>query len=220
MLLVEFRVPECMNRANQKECRLNRPYPLSLESIPIEVARGRLRDLKVDYAFIETPFGRCLVGKNAGHICYMAFAPEGSEASVLADLSARWPEVSLCVSENSAGAAVTDVFSPSGSAERPTRLLVRGTPFQVQVWRALLGIPWGSVCTYAEVARRVGRPQATRAVGSAIGANPIAWLIPCHRVICSHGQLGGYRWGLTTKKACLDFEKRKLPDRSVDRTTY
>ena len=104
-------------------------------------------------------------------------------------------------------------FTPGAGGSEKLQLLVCGTLFQIQVWRALLLIPWGSVATYSQMAERVGRPRAVRAVGTAIGANPIAWLIPCHRVLRSDGQLGGYRWGLERKRACLDYEKQQLTAR-------
>lgn len=133
---------------------------------------------------------------------------------MLADLSARWPGALLSESPEAVDATIAGVFSPVASGDKAVRLLVRGTPFQVQVWAALLEIPPGRVGTYAEVARRVGRPKASRAVASAIGANRIAWLIPCHRVIRSDGQLGGYRWGPAMKKACLDYESAGMWGRS------
>jgi AraC family transcriptional regulator of adaptative response/methylated-DNA-[protein]-cysteine methyltransferase len=184
--------------------------PLLLESVPPKAAKGKACELKIDYGFVQKPLGRCLIGEVGASICYLAFAPTGSDSKMLADLAARWPGASLNHDPHRADKTSTVVFDQRGSADTGIKLLVRGTCFQVEVWRALLGIPPGNVCTYAEVARRVGRPKATRAVGSAIGANPIAWLIPCHRVIRSDGQLGGYRWGVAMKKACLGFEKQSM----------
>lgn len=167
-------------------------------------------ELRLVYGFVRTPLGRCLLAVSAGRVGYLAFAAPGSDANLLADLAARWPGASLQHAPQQAEAAATAIFAPPGARPAAVKLLVRGTPFQLEVWRALLDIPSGTQCTYAEVARRVGRPRASRAVGSAIGANPIAWLIPCHRVIRSDGQLGGYRWGATMKRACLDFDLRRM----------
>jgi len=184
-----------------------RRIPVLLESVSFNAAKQNACELKIDYGFVQTPLGRCLIGVVGGSICYLAFAPTGSDSNMLADLSARWSAVLLNHDPRRADETISAVFDRRASADKEIKLLVRGTCFQVEVWRALLGIPLGNVCTYAEVAQRVGRPKATRAVGSAIGANLIAWLIPCHRVIRSDGQLGGYRWGATMKRICLDFEQ-------------
>lgn len=186
------------------------PSRLTLEAFSEKSLHGEWADFSIDYDFVTIPLGRCLIGASAGRICYMAFAPEGRDREMLADLSSRWPGAVLLCNPQMLGGTADQVFAESGSYDGLIKLLVRGTQFQVEVWRALLGIPTGSVQTYAQVALKMGRPGARRAVGSAIGANPIAWLIPCHRVIRSDGQLGGYRWGIAMKKACLDFERKRL----------
>ncbi|MFU8848154.1 MAG: methylated-DNA--[protein]-cysteine S-methyltransferase [Opitutales bacterium] len=164
-----------------------------------------LEDLKITYGFVATPLGRALAALSGGCICYLAFAPEGSDCEWLADLALRWPGASLSVQAESVEPILAEAFAPTSATRSPRRLLVRGTPFQVEVWRALLRIPPGQVRSYADVARSIGRPKAVRAVGSAVGANPIAWLIPCHCAIRSDGQLGGYRWGSAMKRACLNY---------------
>lgn len=163
--------------------------------------------MQISYGFHPTPLGRCLIAETKGKICYLSFAPTCSDEAILADLLKRWPGAQLGGESRSTAATAKRIFKKSDSTGGPIRLIVRGTQFQIAVWGALLEIPKGGVCTYADVARRVGRHKAVRAVGSAIGANPIAWLIPCHRVLRSDGGLGGYRWGLGAKQACLDFEK-------------
>lgn len=165
----------------------------------------RPKDLRIAYGFVATPLGRALAGVSGGCICYLAFAPFGRDAEWLADLAVRWLGASLTEQAKSVGPVIEEAFAPKGAIGPPQKLLVRGTTFQLEVWRVLLRMPPGEVQSYAEVARSIGRPKAARAVGSAIGANPIAWLIPCHRVIRSDGQLGGYRWGEAMKRTCLDY---------------
>jgi len=137
----------------------------------------------------------------------LAFAPAGSDSQILEDLAARWPGANLSPDLKRATMVVDSIFQPTRSSKGSIKLLALGTDFQIQVWQALLNIPYASLATYAEIAKAVGRPGASRAIGTAVGANPIAWLIPCHRVVRSDGGLGGYRWGLASKKACLAFEK-------------
>lgn len=163
--------------------------------------------MTIDYGFHRTPLGRCLLGISVGSVCYLAFVTTG-DRELLEDLAARWPGADLHEEPEATGEMIERIFNDSNGDG--FELLVGGTSLQVDVWQALLGIPEGTVCSYADIAERVGRPKATRAVGTAIGANPIAWLIPCHRVVRSDGGLGGYRWGIERKKACLDFEKQHL----------
>lgn len=159
----------------------------------------------IEYSFQSTPLGCCLLGVNTAAVCYLAFAPHGSESSRLPDLANRWPGALLRENSHAVNLTARRVFEENLSPDE-CELLVRGSAFQVRVWRALLAIPRGEVRSYGEVARSIGRARAVRAVASAIGANPIAWLIPCHRVIRSDGGLGGYRWGLAAKRACLAYE--------------
>ena len=212
---IPYESPPCVNvyslatMENPSEKRtMASPCPprLSLETMPVPASGADASDFRMDYAFVQTPLGRCLMAQTGGRIGYLAFAPVGSEREMLADLAARWPGAALTMNRQSIEPTIPGLFTPAATADTEIRLLVRGTDFQLEVWRALLCIPAGRVCSYAELARRVGRPRAPRAVGSAIGANPIAWLIPCHRVVRSDGQLGGYRWGIAMKKICLDFE--------------
>ncbi|PXA05203.1 hypothetical protein DDZ13_04375 [Coraliomargarita sinensis] len=181
-----------------------------LECVPVEEGRAGTWPTVINYGFYATPLGRCMIGETNGRICYLAFAPPGSDEARSADLCRRWPGVSLNNHSGMTDELPGKMFSLKAPAEVSVSLLVRGTPFQLEVWQALRAIPAGEVRTYSEIAQSIGRPKATRAVGSAIGANPIAWLIPCHRVIRSDGQLGGYRWGTAMKTACLAYERRQL----------
>lgn len=160
--------------------------------------------LAIDYGFHPSPFGEMLVAATARGVCFLAFC-DGPPARTraLAELRATWPGAVLRERPN-ATEALARRFAAADS--KPLKLCVPGTNFQVQVWRALLQIPEGAVTSYGALARGIGRPTATRAVASAVGANPVSWLIPCHRVIRTSGALGGYRWGLDAKRALLAFE--------------
>lgn len=184
-----------------------RRLSLTLEALPRSATRANAALIAINYGFCETPVGRCLLGEYDGCVCYLAFAPSGSDSAMLSDLAARWSGASLSKDSEKATQTINSIFFPSKEVCNGIKLLVQGTEFQIQVWEALLKIPYASLSTYVQVAEAVGRPKASRAVGTAIGANPIAWLIPCHRVVRSDGGPGGYRWGLAAKKACLNYEK-------------
>lgn len=157
--------------------------------------------LTLRWGFAETPFGTALLALSPRGLCHLAFV-DGGRRAALADLRRRWPRARL--SEDRAGAATVArrIFSRRGKVP----VLLAGTPFQTRVWEALLRIPSGRAVTYGQVARAVGRPKAVRAVGSAVGENPVAFLIPCHRVLREGGALGGYRWGIPRKRALLAWE--------------
>lgn len=161
--------------------------------------------LEVRYGIQATPFGRSLIGTTSRGLCYFQFVDSADETAAVLSLQAEWPQARLTPDLDSTGAIAQRLFQPTVSAA-PLPVLVKGTNFQVQVWRALLAIPPGSLTTYRAIAQAIQRPTASRAVGSAIGRNPIAYLIPCHRVIRESGELGGYRWGLTRKVAMLGWE--------------
>jgi AraC family transcriptional regulator, regulatory protein of adaptative response / methylated-DNA-[protein]-cysteine methyltransferase len=170
---------------------------------PGEVGTGGAA-LQVAWAEAETPFGDALIAVTERGICGMHFTGALLPADALADLQRRWPNAEF----HHAPGRVRDVAAQLFSADRaaPVSVLVSGTNFQIQVWRALLRIPAGSVATYDDVARSIGAPRSHRAVGAAIGRNPVAVLIPCHRVIRKDGALGGYHWGVERKAALLAWE--------------
>lgn len=170
---------------------------------PGEVASGG-RGVAVAWGFHPSPFGECLLGVTARGICHLSFVGSGGRRAALAELRRRWPRADLREDRPLAARTAERVFS---AMLRPgLRLHLAGTNFQLKVWEALLRIPPGAATTYGEVARRIGRPAAARAVAGAVGANPVAWLIPCHRVLRSVGTLGGYRWGVERKRAMLGWE--------------
>jgi len=152
-----------------------------------------------------TPFGRTAVGWTARGICRMGFV-DGDGDGFSARLRREWPRADIIRDDAGARGLLARAFAPGARVDAPLALGVRGTAFQIAVWRALLEIPAGSVVTYAEVAARAGHPGSARAAGTAIGDNPVAWLIPCHRVIRGSGVLGGYRWGLERKMGMLAGE--------------
>jgi len=163
------------------------------------------------YGTADSPFGPAVLVVTGRGLAGLAFADRGGEEAALADLARRWPKATLRRDVGTVSPLAARIFD-RGSG--PLRLLVAGTPFQIQVWEALLRIPAGRAMSYGRLAAAIGAPRAVRAVASAVGRNPIAYLIPCHRVLRESGALGGYRWGLTRKRAMLAFEaaRRTLDD--------
>jgi len=158
----------------------------------------------VEYGWHPSPFGKLLAAATARGICFAAFATtQDAETRALADLRAGWPAATLVESPSASAAFAGNL---NNHQSQPLTLCVTGTNFQIQVWRALLRIPEGTLTSYTGLAEVVGRPTSVRAVANAVGANPISWLIPCHRVIRSSGALGGYRWGLEAKRGLLARE--------------
>jgi len=165
--------------------------------------------LRIDYGFHPSPFGECLLLVTPRGLCGLGFTRGGRERT-LADLTRGWEAADRIENPAVTHGLVERIFqAPASAADAPLRLLVRGTAFQVQVWKALLRIPPGTVVSYGDLARRLGQPRAARAVAAANAANPIAYLIPCHRVIRGGGILAGYRWGLERKLAMLSRESAR-----------
>jgi AraC family transcriptional regulator of adaptative response/methylated-DNA-[protein]-cysteine methyltransferase len=180
---------------------------VTLEAVTPGEFKSRGQGLVIHYGFHDTLFGECLLGETSRGICFLEFVAGDTHSEKLARLRDRWHEAAFVEDQAGTRARVDAIFSRRGETPTSLNLLVKGTNFQVQVWQALLRIPRGSVTSYAKIADWIGRPNANRAVGSAVGANPIAWLIPCHRVLRADGNLGGYHWGETRKCACLVWEQ-------------
>jgi AraC family transcriptional regulator of adaptative response/methylated-DNA-[protein]-cysteine methyltransferase len=165
--------------------------------------------VRIAYGYHDSPFGQCLLAVTGRGICGLFFV-DGAREEVLAQLRQQWPQAELVHAQAETQPYAETVFPPAVRAgagpERRINLLLRGTNFQIKVGEALLRIPSGSVATYGDVAQTIGKPQAARAVGQAVGANAIAYLIPCHRVIRSSGEVRDYRWGRTRKQAMLGWE--------------
>jgi AraC family transcriptional regulator of adaptative response/methylated-DNA-[protein]-cysteine methyltransferase len=164
------------------------------------------QDVTITYGFHPSPFGDCLLAATDRGICGLAFSQVGDRAYVLADLKRRWPRAAFREDRDSTQAFVAGIFSPVGRSDKPLPLFLKGTNFQLQVWQALLQIPPGAVISYNDLAAHIGRPNAARAVGNAVGQNPISYVIPCHRVIRKMGVVGNYHWGAARKKALLGRE--------------
>lgn len=156
----------------------------------------------------DSPFGPVLLAEGPRGICHLAFADRCQEPEAWQALKAHWPAATIRQDNRAAAGIATCVFEPATQAlgAAPLRACVRGTAFQSRVWQALLEVPEGALTTYGRLAQRIGQPGAARAVGTAVGCNPLAYLIPCHRVIRETGVAGNYRWSPTRKRAMLVWE--------------
>jgi len=165
---------------------------------------------RIEIGFAESPFGLCCAGIGPRGVCHLAFVEDVDRDSAVAPLAEAWPRANITWNDNPVRELVSRVFqSPCASlTKQPAnfRAFVRGTEFQLRVWRALLCVPPGVVVSYGQLATAIGRPGASRAVGTAVGSNPLAFLIPCHRVIRETGVIGQYRWERERKRAMLGWE--------------
>ncbi|HLP78918.1 MAG TPA: methylated-DNA--[protein]-cysteine S-methyltransferase [Candidatus Paceibacterota bacterium] len=162
----------------------------------------------ISAGFASSPFGTCLIAESPRGICHLAFIGTGEEQSAWLELRQSWPKAKLSRAPRTARRLSRMIFNEPQTGHKPVPLkaFVRGTPFQLRVWRALIQIPPGQLVTYGRLAGMIGSPTAARAVGSAVGANPLAFLIPCHRVIRETGIVGEYRWGRIRKRAMIARE--------------
>lgn len=160
--------------------------------------------LAINYTLEASPFGLLLVASTAKGICHMAF--ENNDAEAIAHLMARFPNAAYTQKSDIIQQQALSIFKPEKFELNQIKLHLIGTPFQLKVWQTLLKIPMGNLATYGAIAQEIQKPKAARAVGTAIGSNPIAFLIPCHRVIQATGNMGGYRWGTTRKSAIIGWE--------------
>lgn len=175
---------------------------VSLEAAtPGEIKSGGA-GITIHWGIAESPFGPCLLGETARGICLLSFLEEETAPS---DLESSWPHAIWIRDDERATRRVDALFRLTPDAA-PLRAWVRGSAFQIRVWRALLEIPPGALSTYGRLAAAIGKPGAARAVGTAVGSNPVAFLIPCHRVIRETGAISGYRWGVGRKRALLAWE--------------
>lgn len=172
---------------------------------PGDFAKGA-EGLVIRWGWSDSPFGPALVMATGRGICGVAFAAETGAEAAMADLRARWPNATFTEDAAALRPWVDAAFGAQETSGAAVPLHLIGAPFQIKVWEALLAIPPGHVATYSDLAARVGNPRAVRAVGTAVGRNPVSWLIPCHRAIRKSGGLGGYRWGLPVKRAMLAWE--------------
>ncbi|MBW3097671.1 methylated-DNA--[protein]-cysteine S-methyltransferase [Pseudohoeflea coraliihabitans] len=167
--------------------------------------------LQIQYGFHPSPFGTALVMATERGLCGVGFADPDGEDAALDDMARRWPAARLVHDHAATAGYVARIFAPENwRADQPLRIVLIGTDFQVRVWQALLQIPLGQAQSYADVARSIGQPKAARAVGAAIGRNPISFVVPCHRALGKSGALTGYHWGLTRKRAMLGWETGRV----------
>ena len=162
--------------------------------------------LTIYWGWFESPFGPALVMGTDKGLCGLAFAAESGAEPAMADLKSRWPKATFVEDPQHLRPWAVSALGMEGE----TRLHMIGAPFQLKVWEALLAIPSGHVTTYSEIAQSIGHPKAVRAVGTAVGRNPVSWLIPCHRALRKSGELGGYHWGLPVKRAMLAWESARI----------
>ena len=165
------------------------------------------RGLNIEYGFHDCPFGRALILITSEGLAGLAFADHGKEKSALADMTARWPEATYVENQQATAAYAKRIFeSERWKPDQPLKIVFIGSDFEIRVWETILRIPFGKASTYSDIASHIGKPKAARAVGSAVGKNPISFVVPCHRVLEKSGGLGGYHWGLTRKRAILGWE--------------
>lgn len=162
--------------------------------------------LTIRWGWFDSPFGPALAMGTDSGLCGLAFAAETGADAAMADLTGRWPAARFVEDPAPLAAWVAAAFGGRGEVA----LSVIGAPFQIKVWEALLRVPSGHVTTYGELAQAIGSPKAVRAVGTAVGRNPVSWIIPCHRALRQTGALGGYHWGLDVKRAMLAFESARV----------
>jgi AraC family transcriptional regulator, regulatory protein of adaptative response / methylated-DNA-[protein]-cysteine methyltransferase len=169
--------------------------------------KARGAGIAVRWAFHPSPFGPALVMATERGLAGLAFADPGREQAALADMKGRWPKAAFVADATATASYVRRIFDRAAwRADRPLRIVMIGSDFEIRVWETLLKLPLGTATTYSDIAGHIGRPKAARAVGAAVGRNPLSFVVPCHRVLGKGGSLCGYHWGLTRKRAMLGWE--------------
>lgn len=176
---------------------------------PAEYKNGG-KNLKINYNFSESPFGKIITASTEKGICYMAFEENSEKA--FRDLVKRFPNAFFQEKQDEFQRNALSIFDKDWTKLSTIKLHLKGTDFQLKVWESLLKIPMGKLSTYGNLAYEIGNPNASRAVGTAIGSNPVAFLIPCHRVIQSSGKIGGYMWGSDRKQLMIGWESSIIYD--------
>ena len=179
---------------------------------PAEYKNGG-KNLHIFYSFADSPFGVLMTASTTKGVCYMAF--EDEEGAAFRQLVAKFPQASFQQKQDLFQEDARYIFQNDWNELQQIKLHLKGTAFQLKVWESLLKIPMGKVATYSSIAQQIGNPKASRAVGTAVGQNPVAFLIPCHRVIQASGLLGGYRWGTTRKTAMIGWESAKTQEKNI-----
>jgi len=177
------------------------------QAMPPGVWRDKGRGLEMRWGVAPSPFGAAVLVTTRYGLAGIGFADELGEAAAFRDLADRWPNATFVRDDRAIAPIAAQVFDPARwDPDRPVRVVLIGTDFEVSVWETLLHIPMGAATTYGAIAGRLGKPSASRAVGAAVGRNPVSFVVPCHRVVGSTGKLTGYHWGLTRKRAILGWE--------------
>ncbi|HYA73762.1 MAG TPA: bifunctional helix-turn-helix domain-containing protein/methylated-DNA--[protein]-cysteine S-methyltransferase [Roseiarcus sp.] len=167
----------------------------------------RRQDLQLAYGFHPSPFGEAIIIAAPRGLAGLGFVDEGNRAAALADMRRRWPRAAFVEDAEATAPLAARAFDPNlWRPETPLRIVMIGTDFEVRVWETLLAVPLGRATTYSDIARHLGKPKAARAVGAAVGRNPISFVVPCHRVLGRSGALTGYHWGLARKQAIIGWE--------------
>jgi AraC family transcriptional regulator of adaptative response/methylated-DNA-[protein]-cysteine methyltransferase len=181
---------------------------VAYEAVPPGIFRARGEGLTMSWGAAPSPFGIAVLTVTDYGVSGLGFADGPDDVHrAFADLAARWPNASFVRDDAAVQPLAGRIFDPNRwSADQPVRVVLIGTDFEVKVWETLLKVPFGKATTYADVARHIGRPGASRAVGAAVGKNPISFVVPCHRVVGSSGALTGYHWGMPRKRAILGWE--------------
>lgn len=188
---------------------------IATEAVTPGEFKQRGAGLQIAYGRHDTPFGECLLAVTPRGICQLLFLAENGWEQAVAELREQWQAATLREDPGQTQLMIDQIFPVNGkNGKRTVTLLLKGTNFQLKVWNALLQIPPGAAWSYEDVAQAIGQPSAARAVGNAVGANPIGYLIPCHRVIRKSGIIQDYRWGPTRKKAMLAWESAQQEIRS------
>jgi AraC family transcriptional regulator of adaptative response/methylated-DNA-[protein]-cysteine methyltransferase len=179
--------------------------------------KARGKGLVIRYGFHDCPFGKALLLISDHGICGLAFADEGQEEASFLDMRNRWPDAEYLHDQAATAGPVARIFNPGRwKAEQPLRIVFIGTEFETRVWETLLRVPLGRATTYSDIAGHLGNPKASRAVGTAVGKNPISFVVPCHRVLGKSGGLCGYHWGLTRKQAIIGWEAGLIESGNTD----
>ena len=165
-------------------------------------------EVSIYWDFLETPFGEAMAMATDRGLCGLAFTAETTREAADLDMRARWPKADFKQDQG----RITPLMEAALAQKGDLSLHMIGAPFQIKVWEALLKIPSGHVTTYSDIAQAIGTPKAVRAVGTAVGRNPVGWLIPCHRALRKSGALGGYHWGLPVKRALLAWESARVDE--------
>ena len=205
-LLANSSVPEtAMYVGLSGQSRLYNHFVALEATTPGEFKRAG-QGLEIYYGISSSPFGKAFIAATERGVCCLSFIDEQNPADNVDALSKKWPKADLRGNSDRIETLGGTIFNTPPHASADLALMVQGSHFQIKVWEFLLGISPGRLCSYGQVADAIGHPSASRAVANAIGANPIAYLIPCHRVIRGTGVLGGYRWGIERKQAMLAWE--------------